>query len=127
MNLSHTEYFQWTICIYHTYYYVKKWGKNIKINVFLLFFTNSVCKQFKFETQILIESDSNKYWVQNLFFNFFFKILIDLVKNDNKSSNNVQIHELGHFLGKNMTLLNLYLILLLEWSIVPFFQYYMAK
>ena len=35
-------------------------------------------------TQILIESDSNKNWVQNFFLNFFKKILIDLAKNDNK-------------------------------------------
>ena len=44
---------------------------------------------------------------------------MDLAKNGNKSSNHVQICDLGHFLGKNMTLLNLYLVLLLEWSIVP--------
>ena len=55
----------------------------------------------------------------NFFFKFFFlQNAHRLVKNDNKSSSYVQIHDLGQFLGKNMTLLNLYLVLLLEWSIV---------
>ena len=41
-----------------------------------------------------------------------------MAKNYHRSSNHIQIHDLGHFLGKIMTLLNLYLVLLLEWSIV---------
>ena len=41
-----------------------------------------------------------------------------MAKNYHRSSIHIQIHDLGHFLGKIMTLLNLYLVLLLEWSIV---------
>ena len=62
--------------------------------------------QFKIESKFLF------------IFKIFFEILIDLAKNDHKSSNHVQLHDLGHFLGKIITLLNLYLVLLLEWSIV---------
>ena len=62
--------------------------------------------------------------------NFFFKILKDMAKNYHRSSIHIQIHDLGHFLGKIMTLLNLYLVLLLEWSIVaclsPSFLSYIA-
>ena len=46
---------------------------------------------------------------------------IELTKNDYKSINHVQIHNLGHFLEKNVTWLNLVLVLLLKWSIVPTF------
>ena len=63
--------------------------------------------QFKIESKFLF------------IFKIFFEILIDLAKNDYKSSNHVQLPGLGHFLGKIITLLNLYLVLLLEWSIVP--------
>ena len=67
----------------------------------------------------MTEFDSIRYWVRNLFFKiFFFKILKDMAKNYHRSSIHIQIHDLGHFLGKIMTLLNLYLVLLLEWSIV---------
>ena len=55
-----------------------------------------------------------------LFKNFFYKILKELTKNDHKSLNHIQIHNLGHFLGKNIPWLNLVLVLLLKWSIVPF-------
>ena len=41
-----------------------------------------------------------------------------MAKNDTRAFNHVQIHDLRHFLGGNMSLLNLYLVLLLEWSIV---------
>ena len=54
-----------------------------------------------------------------LFKNFFYKILKELTKNDHKSLNHIQIHNLGHFLGKNIPWLNLVLVLLLKWSIVP--------
>ena len=53
-----------------------------------------------------------------LFKNFFFKILKELTKNDHKSLNYIQIHNLGHFLDKNILWLNLVLVLLLKWSIV---------
>ena len=53
-----------------------------------------------------------------LFKNFFYKILKELTKNDHKSLNHIQIHNLGHFLGKNIPWLNLVLVLLLKWSIV---------
>ena len=41
-----------------------------------------------------------------------------MTKNDHKSLNHIQIHNLGHFLGKNIPWLNLVLVLLLKWSIV---------
>ena len=47
-----------------------------------------------------------------------FKITKQLTKNDHKSLNHIQIHNLGHFLGKNIPWLNLVLVLLLKWSIV---------
>ena len=53
-----------------------------------------------------------------LFKIFFYKILKELTKNDHKSLNHIQIHNLGHFLGKNIPWLNLVLVLLLKWSIV---------
>ena len=37
-----------------------------------------------------------------------------MAKNYHRSSIHIQIHDLGHFLGKIMTLLNLYLVLLLD-------------
>ena len=49
----------------------------------------------------------------------FFKILKELTRNDHKSLNHIQIlHNLGHFLEKNIPWQNLVLVLLLKWSIV---------
>ena len=58
-----------------------------------------------------------------LFEIFFYKILKELTKNDHKSLNHIQIHNLGHFLGKNIPWLNLVLVLLLKWSIVLCLDY----
>ena len=41
-----------------------------------------------------------------------------MTKNDHKLLNHIQIHNLGHFLEKNIPWLSLVLVLLLKWSIV---------
>ena len=108
---------------------MEKMTHNIHVVFCLLFIY--IFEAWKMEGKFKIRN-SNSNWVWNfdwiwlnlklslLFvFNIFFEVLIDSAKNDYKSSNHVQLHDLGHFLDKIITLLNLDLVLLLEWSIVP--------
>ena len=77
----------------------------LKFKLSLVYWLNST--QFKIESEIC----------------FLRKILKNIFRFGNffccKSPNHVQIYDLGHFLGKIITLLNLCLVLLLEQSIVP--------